>query len=166
MCLVRPPVRQPRDAVLRNLTLKQYYRSSGYCPGEWCERSQERRSGTGACQGVGVGPGMSNGYGSGMGSGRGCGCGCECGRIENGKDNTNFGLGQVVLIMTCWSKEASTSFYAEWTDDDVHGKWAGHRLDIVAPDMVPADWEDVTEAVRTRLIRLRHQPQPWGTNDW
>ncbi|KAJ2767997.1 hypothetical protein IWQ56_003111, partial [Coemansia nantahalensis] len=32
-CLIRPPITQPTDAVLRNLTLKQYYRSSGYCPG-------------------------------------------------------------------------------------------------------------------------------------
>ncbi|KAJ2764958.1 hypothetical protein IWQ57_004971, partial [Coemansia nantahalensis] len=165
-CLIRPPIIQPTDAVLRNLTLKQYYRSSGYCPGGWCERSQERRSGTGACLDNDLDHDETNGYCKGLGSGRGCGCGCKCGRIENGKDNVNFSLGQVVLIMTCWSKDPSTSFDAEWTEKDVQGEWAGHLLDIVAPDKVPADWEDVTETVKAKLIRLRHQPQPWGTNAW
>ncbi|KAJ2774347.1 hypothetical protein IWQ56_000613, partial [Coemansia nantahalensis] len=106
----------PENAVLRNLTLKQYYRDNNPCRNRWS------------------------------------------GRCRDGEINDNFGLGQVVLIMTCWSEDASTSFHAEWTEDDAHGEWAGHRLDIVACEKVPADWDDVTDAVTAKLMRLRDQP--------
>ncbi|KAJ2802307.1 hypothetical protein H4R21_002468 [Coemansia helicoidea] len=107
----------PDNAVLRNLTLKQYYRGDGRCQRKCCH---DRKVG--------------------------------------GLD-TNFGLGQVMLIMTCWSDDTSTSFSGDWTEDDVHGEWAGHRLDIVALTRVPADWEDVTDAVKAKLMRLRDQPR-------
>ncbi|KAJ2807771.1 hypothetical protein H4R21_000348 [Coemansia helicoidea] len=116
--VVRPPPSRPANAVLRNLTLKQYYRSDSHC------------------------------------------CSQFCGRCKNNKDDdASFGLGQVVLIMTCWSQDTSTAFHADWTVDDVHGEWAGHRLDIAALENVPADWEDVTETVRAKLMRLRDQPE-------
>ncbi|KAJ2802764.1 hypothetical protein H4R21_002297 [Coemansia helicoidea] len=105
----------PENAVLCNLTLKQYYWSDGHC--------------------------------------RGCKC-CSCKDSQGSRDTTKFGLGQVVPIMTCWSHNPSTGFRTRWTQNDVRGKWAGHRLGIVARDSVPADWEDVTEAVRATLIRL------------
>ncbi|KAJ2769927.1 hypothetical protein IWQ56_002360, partial [Coemansia nantahalensis] len=107
----------PDNAVLRNLTLKQHYRSDSRCHGEYCSN-------------------------------------CEAGVL-----GSNFSLGQVVLIMTCWSDDTSTWFNVDWTEDDVHGEWAGHRLDIVALKRVPADWEDVTDAVKAKLMRLRNQPR-------
>ncbi|KAJ2771837.1 hypothetical protein IWQ56_001626 [Coemansia nantahalensis] len=107
----------PANRVLRNLTLKQYYRDDSQCNRQWC----------GCCTDDNV--------------------------------NDNFGVGQVVLIMTCWSEDYSTSFHANWTADDVHGEWAGHRLDIVASEKVAADWEDVTDVVRAKLMRLRDQPE-------
>ncbi|KAJ2798971.1 hypothetical protein H4R21_003716 [Coemansia helicoidea] len=160
--LVRPHIPQPRDAVLRNLTLKQYYRSSGCCPGGWCKRNLDPCIGLPKWQkgylGLSDGRAPLNNHGNRFGVGTRCSHHCECGHFKDGRDNTNFGLGQVVLIMTCWSGDSSTSFYANWSLDDVHGEWAGHRLDIVAPEEVPAGWEDVTDAVRAKLMKLRDQP--------
>ncbi|KAJ2774120.1 hypothetical protein IWQ56_000710 [Coemansia nantahalensis] len=65
--LLRPSVSQLENAVLRNLTLKQYYRSNSKAP-SWrcyhCNGFEER---------------------------------------QETEDNTNFGLGHVALIMTCWA---------------------------------------------------------------
>ncbi|KAJ2711335.1 hypothetical protein H4R19_003300 [Coemansia spiralis] len=119
--LIAPSIKRPDNAVLRNLTLKQYYRG-GNCYTLFR-----------------------------------CNCGTSNGRKDSDVDDVEFGLGQVVFIMTCWSDNPSTSFHADWTDDDVRGEWAGHRLDIVAAEAVNPDWEDVTVAVKEKLMRLRDQ---------
>ncbi|KAJ2713068.1 hypothetical protein H4R19_002434 [Coemansia spiralis] len=115
--LIAPSIKRPDNAVLRNLTLKQYYRG-------------------GDCYT------LDN---------------CNCGRPKGSDvDGVEFGLGQVVLIMTCWSDDPS-SFRGNWTRKDARGKWAGHRLDIVAAEVVNPDWEDVTVAVKKKLMRFPSQ---------
>ncbi|KAJ2804196.1 hypothetical protein H4R21_001736 [Coemansia helicoidea] len=152
--LVRPPLRPSKDAVLRNLTLKQYYRSSGDCLGGSCMRTPGMGGGAGSRQDRSHDRATLYSFGDRFGAGAICNHNCDCGRYKSRKVKTNYGLGQVLLIMTCWSSDPSTSFFVNWREDDVRGEWAGHRLDIVAPESVPADWEDVTEVVRAKMRRL------------
>ncbi|KAJ2709821.1 hypothetical protein H4R19_004051, partial [Coemansia spiralis] len=117
-------IKRPANAVLRNLTLKQYYKG-------------------GDCYTVYY-----------------CNCGTSKGSKGSDVDDANdveFGLGQVVFIMTCWADGPSASYRGYWTRRDVYGEWAGHRLDIVAAEAVNPDWEDVTVAVNEKLVSLRHQ---------
>ncbi|KAJ1730891.1 hypothetical protein LPJ61_002793, partial [Coemansia biformis] len=79
-------------------------------------------------------------------------------RCDN-KDNRDriFTFGRVIMILTCWSDDPSTSFHIEWDESDAHGDWAGHRLDIVSADMLSDDWEDVTEAVKEKIVDLCYE---------
>ncbi|KAJ2715521.1 hypothetical protein H4R19_001156 [Coemansia spiralis] len=122
--LLAPRIERPDNTVLRNLTLKQYYRGGDCYTLDHCN--------------CGISKASKNSD------------------VDDG-DDVEFGLGQVLLIMTCWSNDPSTSFHADWTRDDVHGEWAGHRLDIVAAEAVNSDWKDVTVAVKEKLMRLRDQ---------
>ncbi|KAJ2715625.1 hypothetical protein H4R19_001093 [Coemansia spiralis] len=124
--LLAPTIKRPANAVLRNLTLKQYYRGGDCTAFYYCDCGKSK--------------------------------GSKNGNVDDG-DDIEYGLGQVVLIMTCWTDGPSGYFRGNWTLEDDHGEWAGHRLDIVAPEVVNPDWEDVTAAAKEKLMRFRSQYQ-------
>ncbi|KAJ2713906.1 hypothetical protein H4R19_002013 [Coemansia spiralis] len=122
--LLAPSIKRPDNAVLRNLTLKQYYRGGDCYVLSRCNCGTSKSS--------------------------------KGGNVDDAND-VEFGLGQVVFIMTSWSDDPSASYRGYSSHDEVHGEWAGHRLDIVDAKAVNPDWEDVTVAVKKKLMRLRDQ---------
>ncbi|KAJ2710522.1 hypothetical protein H4R19_003707 [Coemansia spiralis] len=128
--LLAPRITRPDNAVLRNLTLKQYYSDRGCYIRDLCDYDTED---------------SDNSYNS-----------DNSDNIDfDYTDDLGFDLGQVVFIMTCWADGPSASYHGYWTRRDVYGEWAGHRLDIVAAEAVSPDWEDVTVAVMKKMRRLR-----------
>lgn len=68
-----------------------------------------------------------------------------------------FTLGTVVTVNTCWSDDSSGAMFGQ----DVHGKWAGHRFDIVTEKKLLRDmkagggtWVDVSHREWAPMVRL------------
>ena len=58
-----------------------------------------------------------------------------------GKSEFAYSLGEVVMLLSLWTEDPSGV-----GDLDIHGKWAGHRFDIVSiNDVADESWKDVTD---------------------
>jgi len=70
-------------------------------------------------------------------------------------------FGEVVITHICWSSDPSCSMPNDG-DGITRGIWAGHRFDIVTPDMVDMkdgasakiEWRDVSEEVVEKLRKV------------